>query len=77
MAKQYARLELGVRLDIDLVQTSCGYGVPLYEHSAERPQMDAWALAKGPDGIEDYWRTKNQTSIDGFATNLFDDPPPS
>ncbi len=31
------------------------------------------AKTKGVDGIEDYWRQKNQTSLDGFATGLFSD----
>ena len=30
-----------IHLDFDLVQTSCGYGVPLFEYQDERPQMDA------------------------------------
>ena len=63
-----------VRLDFDLVRTSCGYGVPLFDYQGERPQMDAWARAKGVDGIEDYWREKNRASIDGFPTGLFDAP---
>ena len=78
LAEQYeGQAPLGarqmIRLDFDLVQTSCGYGVPLFEYQAERTQMDAWAMAKGVDGIEDYWRQKNQTSMDGFPTSLFAD----
>lgn len=61
-----------VRLDFDLVQTSCGYGVPLFDYQEERTQMDAWARAKGVDGIEAYWREKNQVSLDGFPTGLFE-----
>jgi predicted pyridoxine 5'-phosphate oxidase superfamily flavin-nucleotide-binding protein len=63
-----------VHLDIELVQSSCGYGVPLFEYQAERPQMDAWARAKGVEGIEAYWREKNQVSGDGFPTGLFEGP---
>lgn len=63
-----------VRLDFNLVQTSCGYGVPLFDYKEERPQMDSWALAKGVDGIEAYWREKNQKSLDGFPTGLFTPP---
>lgn len=63
-----------VRLDFDLVQTSCGYGVPLFEYREERKQMDSWAKAKGVDGIEAYWREKNQKSLDGFPSGLFDPP---
>jgi hypothetical protein len=63
-----------IHLDFDLVQTSCGYGVPLFEYQEDRPQMDAWATTKGVEGIEDYWRDKNQTSLDGLPTGLFDMP---
>jgi hypothetical protein len=59
-----------VRLEIDLVQTSCGYGVPLFEYAGERDQLTRWAEAKGEDGLEDYWRKKNLRSIDGLPTGL-------
>ncbi|OLP53849.1 pyridoxamine 5'-phosphate oxidase [Rhizobium rhizosphaerae] len=62
-----------VELDIDMVQSSCGYGVPLFTYEGERPQMDAWATAKGEDGIDAYWREKNQRSMDGLPTGLFDE----
>jgi hypothetical protein len=71
------RAPLGARqmihLDVELVQTSCGYGVPLFDYREERSQMDAWARAKGVDGLEAYWREKNQASIDGLPTRLLDD----
>ncbi|HEY8567044.1 MAG TPA: pyridoxamine 5'-phosphate oxidase family protein [Beijerinckiaceae bacterium] len=60
-----------VRLAIDLVQTSCGYGVPFFAYEGERDQMDRWAEAKGETGIEAYWREKNETSLDGLPTGLF------
>ncbi len=63
-----------IYLDFDIVQTSCGYGVPLFDYREERPQMDAWATAKGVDGIEAYWREKNQVSLDGFPSGLFEPP---
>ncbi len=62
-----------VVLDFDLVQTSCGYGVPFHDYVGERPTMDKWAEAKGPEGIDAYQRQKNQTSLDGFPTGLFDE----
>jgi Pyridoxamine 5'-phosphate oxidase len=61
-----------VVLDVDLVQTSCGYGVPLFGFTGERPTLRRWAEAKGEEGIEEYWRTKNVVSIDGLATGIFD-----
>jgi hypothetical protein len=68
-----------VWLDIELVQTSCGYGVPLFEYGGERPTLTKWAEAKGPEGLETYRRAKNARSIDGLPTGLFDDEdlPPS
>lgn len=55
---------------VDLVQTSCGYGVPLMEYAAERPLMRQWAEKKGPDGLAAYHRDKNAVSIDGLPTGL-------
>jgi hypothetical protein len=65
-----------VVLDVDLVQTSCGYGVPLFEYVAERPTLRRWAEAKGEAGLEDYRRSKNGFSIDGLPTGLLEPPPP-
>lgn len=62
-----------VRLEFDLVQTSCGYGVPLYDYKEERDSLDRWAQSKGQDGIAAYWRDKNVRSIDGFPTGMLDD----
>ena len=80
---EYARLladlfadaePLGARqvvwLDFDLVKTSCGYGVPLFNYREERDTMDRWAEAKGPDGIAAYWKEKNLTSMDGLPTGM-------
>lgn len=62
-----------ILLEIDLVQTSCGFGVPLFDYKAERPSLDQWTAAKGPDGIEVYRREKNTYSMDGLPTGMFDD----
>ncbi|MEX2518436.1 MAG: pyridoxamine 5'-phosphate oxidase family protein [Paracoccaceae bacterium] len=59
-----------VRLDIDLVQTSCGYGVPLFEHEGERAAINNWHDAKGPEGVRTYWKENNLCSMDGLATGL-------
>lgn len=57
-------------LDIELVLSSCGTVVPLFDHVQDRTQMDAWVEKKGAQGIEDYWEAKNQLSLDGFETNI-------
>ena len=59
-----------ISMKIDLVQTSCGFGVPLMEAASERDTLTVWADKKGEDGIEDYWKEKNKESIDGFPTNI-------
>ena len=61
-----------IRLRVERVQTSCGYGVPLFDYRAERDQLDRWAASKGPEGIEAYWHEKNEASMDGLPTGLFD-----
>ena len=61
-----------VVLDVDLVQTSCGYSVRLYDYKEDRPTLKNWADRKGPDGIRDYWREKNTASIDGLPTGMLE-----
>lgn len=58
-------------LAVEMVQTSCGYAVPFYELKGERHTLTRWADNKGGGGIEDYWREKNQASIDGKDTGIF------
>lgn len=57
-------------LSVDLVQISCGFGVPFFEYSGEREQLNNWAKKKGEKGIEEYWAQKNQASIDGIPTHI-------
>lgn len=57
-------------LDIESVQTSCGFAVPVYELKQERTRLAEWATKKGEEGIKKYWQEKNQTSIDGLPTHL-------
>lgn len=62
-----------LRLDVDLVQTSCGFGVPLFEYVGERDSLDRWANAKTDVEIEAYQRQKNTRSLDGLPTKMFED----
>ena len=57
-------------LDVDLVQTSCGYGVPLFDYKEDRQTLHRWAENKGEDGVAAYRRQKNTRSIDGFETGI-------
>lgn len=55
---------------IDLVQTSCGFGVPLYDYVGERDFHFEWAEKKGEEGLQEYIREKNLVSLDGLPTDL-------
>lgn len=59
-------------LTVDLVQTSCGMGVPLYEYAGQREHLNEWANKKGEAGIKEYWKQKNQQSIDGKKTHIIE-----
>ena len=62
-------------LDIESVQTSCGYAVPRYTYQGERDTLRRWSEKKGPAGLLAYWREKNQVSIDGLPTRLLENAP--
>jgi len=57
-------------IDVETVQTSCGYAVPQMELIAERQTLVKWAEGKGEQGLADYRSTKNMVSIDGMPTGL-------
>ncbi len=59
-----------ILLHIESLQTSCGFGVPVYEHIGDKTiskRLKNWEhqLTK-----EDYWKEKNQKSIDGLPTHI-------
>ncbi|MFO0879749.1 MAG: pyridoxamine 5'-phosphate oxidase family protein [Gemmataceae bacterium] len=55
-----------VFVDLERVADSCGYGVPLFEFVGERKQLTACAEQKGEEGMAQYKKQKNRTSIDGL-----------
>jgi hypothetical protein len=63
-ARQYFRVA------IDLVQTSCGYAVPMMTWTADRTALTKWSEKRGPEGLEQYWRDRNTASLDGFETGI-------
>ena len=56
-----------VRVTIDRISDSCGFGVPLLAYRGDRSQLEAWADRKGPEGLDVYQRQKNRRSVDGLA----------
>jgi len=57
-------------LDLDLVQTSCGYGVPYYQLEGERPTLMKWTVGRGAEGVAAYWKERNTQSLDGKDTGI-------
>ncbi|MEM7302980.1 MAG: pyridoxamine 5'-phosphate oxidase family protein [Pseudomonadota bacterium] len=62
-------------LHVDLVQTSCGSGVPVmkFERSRGEEELVPFYDEMGPEGVKDYWRKKNVETVDGKPTGIFDD----
>jgi hypothetical protein len=55
-----------IRVHLERISDSCGYGVPLYEYAGERTQLDDWSDRKGAEGRLLYQRKNNVKSIDGL-----------
>jgi hypothetical protein len=62
-----------VVLEVESVQTSCGFGVPLFDYVAERDTLTRWAEARGEDGLREYRNRKNAVSIDGLPTGMVEE----
>ena len=55
-----------IRVQLERVSESCGFGVPLYEFKGDRTQLPAWTRRKGEEGLLEYQRQHNRCSIDGL-----------
>lgn len=62
-------------LDIESVMTTCGFAVPLYEYQAQRELLPEFTCKMGEQKMDEYRHQRNQKSIDGLPTYLFEDPP--
>ncbi|GAB3649697.1 pyridoxamine 5'-phosphate oxidase family protein [Echinicola sediminis] len=62
-----------IEMEVDLVQTSCGFAVPFMDFKEERTTLNSWAEKQGEERIIEYWKNKNMESIDGFETKIFGD----
>lgn len=57
-----------IGLEIESIQTSCGFGVPLMEVLGPRETLIRHAEKKDPAQFEAAWRSRNAHSIDGLPT---------
>jgi hypothetical protein len=56
-----------IRVDVERIADSCGYGVPLMRFDGKRTQYDAWMDKKlRDDALDAYVAEKNASSIDGL-----------
>src|SRR3954454_20823551 len=55
-----------IRVHVERIADSCGFGVPLMEYIGERPQRDAWLASKDDAARRAYTAEKNAVSIDGL-----------
>ena len=60
-------------VEVDLVMTSCGFGVPLFDYVCQRETLQRWGEKKGPEGVHEFWEKRNQLSIDDRPTRIFSD----
>lgn len=60
-----------IEMQVESLQTSCGFGVPEYTFQGQRGMIEEWTARKeAGDGLEAYWSTRNRTSIDGHKTGI-------
>lgn len=57
-------------LQIEKVQTSCGFAVPYFDYVQDRDLLTNWANKKGEQGLREYWQEKNSLSLDGKPTGI-------
>ena len=56
-----------IRVEVERIADSCGYGVPLMRFDGKRTQYDAWMDKKlRDDALDAYVAEKNALSIDGL-----------
>ncbi len=55
-----------IRVMIERVSDSCGYGVPLFDYRGARSQLNDWANHKSEEALREYQRKANVSSVDGL-----------
>lgn len=55
-----------IRVKLDRIGDSCGYGVPMYSYEGQRAQLNDWAAHRSDDELQAYQRKENVRSVDGL-----------
>ena len=70
-----------IRIEVERIADSCGYGVPVMRFEGHRPQYEAWAGSKrrqGGEGALDAYKARyNERSIDGLPAVDVEDLEPA
>ncbi|MSO72227.1 MAG: pyridoxamine 5'-phosphate oxidase family protein [Rhodospirillaceae bacterium] len=56
-----------IRINVERVSDSCGFGVPVYEFVKDRDALRKWTEKKGAEGVRAYVAENNAASVDGLA----------
>lgn len=62
-----------VVLELDSLMSTCGFAVPRFEYLGDRENLLDFACSMGEEKMDEYRHKKNQTSIDGLPTYLYQD----
>ena len=57
-------------MQVESVQTSCGYAVPFYEFKEDRNVLTDWTARKSETELKEYWQEKNMKTIDNKTTGM-------
>src|SRR5580765_5178075 len=55
-----------IRVHLDRISDSCGFGVPLMDIVGQRTQYERWLASKSDEDLREYVRERNGASIDGL-----------
>jgi hypothetical protein len=61
-----------IRMSVEMVQRSCGFGVPLFAYKGERETLAEWTARKSDAEMADYRKRKNRQSVDGLPAEIPD-----
>jgi len=62
-------------LEIESIMTTCGFAVPLFDYRGDRQQLTEFTCKMGDERMDNYRHERNQVSIDGLPTYLFEAQP--
>lgn len=55
-----------IRISLERISDSCGYGVPKFNYVGQREALTKWAIQKSDNELVDYVRQNNRQSIQGL-----------